>query len=122
MQKIEKSKIIELFYGEILKKYVCPYKHEKYSFERYSSISLPMAPRSSSYYYSQDTLNLMDIISSYLEEEIIDDLICEKCKSKMRFRKFTYLYTLPKYLILHLSRFIKGYYDNEKNTRDIEFD
>lgn len=30
----------------------------------------------------------------------------------MRFKKRAALYTLPKYLILHLSRFIKGYYDS----------
>lgn len=32
------------------------------------------------------------------------------------------MYSVPKYLILHLSRFIKGYYDNEKNTREVSFD
>ena len=54
MQKIEKSKIITIFYGDMLKKYVCPYNHEKYSFERYSNLSLPFSPKSSSsrYYYS----------------------------------------------------------------------
>lgn len=54
MQKIEKSKIISIFYGDMLKKYVCPYSHEKYSFERYSNLSLPFSPKTSSsrYYYS----------------------------------------------------------------------
>jgi hypothetical protein len=40
----------------------------------------------------------------------------------MRFKKRAYLYTTPKYLILHFSRFIKGYYDNEKNSREVSFD
>lgn len=32
------------------------------------------------------------------------------------------LYTLPKYLILHLSRFINGYYHSEKNDREVIYD
>jgi hypothetical protein len=54
MEKIEKSKIINLFYGETLKKYTCPSGHTKYSFERYSNLSLPFSPKSQSsrYYFS----------------------------------------------------------------------
>lgn len=40
----------------------------------------------------------------------------------MSFRKRACLYTTPKFLILHLSRFIKGYFDSEKNYREVNFD
>lgn len=29
---------------------------------------------------------------------------------------------MPKFLVLHLSRFIKGYYKSEKNSREVRFD
>lgn len=79
MEKIEKSKIISLFYGETLKKYTCPYGHTKYAFERYSNLSLPFSPKSSTsryYYYSEGPLELKDMIEEYLGEETIDDLMC----------------------------------------------
>lgn len=49
MNKIEKSKIIDLFYGEMIKTLRCPYGHEKCTIERYSNISLPLSAKTSSY-------------------------------------------------------------------------
>lgn len=49
-------------------------------------------------------------------------MICEKCRKKTEFVKSTFLYTLPKYLILHLARFKKGYYSSEKVNTIVEFD
>jgi ubiquitin carboxyl-terminal hydrolase 2/21 len=40
----------------------------------------------------------------------------------LRFRKQALLYTVPRYLILHLSRFLKGYYNSEKNNREVSFE
>ena len=49
MNKIEKSKIIDFFYGEMIKTLRCPYGHEKRTIERYSNLSLPLSAKSSSY-------------------------------------------------------------------------
>jgi hypothetical protein len=49
MNKIEKSKIIDFFYGEMIKTLRCPYGHEKHTIERYSNLSLPLLAKSSSY-------------------------------------------------------------------------
>jgi ubiquitin C-terminal hydrolase len=71
MEKLERSKIISLFYGETLKKYTCPYGHSKFSFERYSNLSLPFSPKSlsaSRCYYSEGPLALKDMLEEYLGE------------------------------------------------------
>ena len=48
--------------------------------------------------------------------------MCEQCKKNTNFDKETSLYTLPNYLILHLSRFKQGYISNEKINTNVEFD
>lgn len=48
--------------------------------------------------------------------------MCEQCKRKTDFEKKSYLYTLPNYLILHLSRFKQGYISNEKINTVVEYD
>jgi ubiquitin C-terminal hydrolase len=62
------------------------------------------------------------MINYFLGEEIIEDLNCEQCKMKRNFKKESVLYSLPNFLILHISRFIKGYYESQKNSRQIIFD
>ena len=54
--------------------------------------------------------------------ENISGLMCEKCKKNTDFTKTTFLYTLPRYLILHLARFKQGYYSNEKINTVLQFD
>jgi len=105
-----------MFYGEAFVTYTCPQNHSKHKFERYLNLSLPFTPKANNYsYYSynyESSLKIEDMIKEYLADEVIDDLECENCKSKVRFRKTSCLYSTPKYLVLHLSRFKKGYYDN----------
>jgi hypothetical protein len=79
MEKLERSKVISIFYGETLKQYICPYGHSKYSFERYSNLSLPFSPKSSTsryYFSSEGPLSLKDMLQEYLGEEEIDDVMC----------------------------------------------
>lgn len=90
-------------------------------------LSLPFTPKTSHSSYSstysvQGPLKVMDMLREYLGEETIEDLMCETCKRKMKFKKASILYSTPKYLILHLSRFMKGWYSNEKNSREVEYD
>lgn len=67
-------------------------------------------------------MSLKELIQEEMSPEPISDLICEKCKKKTDFTKSTFLYTLPKYLILHLARFKKGYYSSEKINTVVEYD
>lgn len=125
MYKIENNKISGPFHGEILKKLTCPYKHSKHSYQRFMDLSLSL-PKKQSYYspYSSSSskpLLLEDLIQNYLGKETIEDLQCEQCKGKRTFTKESVIYSAPKFLIVHLSRFAKGWYDNEKDSREVEF-
>ena len=103
-----------MFYGEVIKEYRCPYGHKKYSFERYCDLSLSFSPKTSTSrnYFHNGPLRVVDMLKEYLGEEKIDDLNCEKCNRKYEFIKYSELYTTPPFLILHLSRFVKGYFSN----------
>lgn len=57
------------------------------------------------------------MIHDFLGYETIDDLFCEQCKKKTRFEKQSIFYDTPTYLVIHLNRFVKGWYSNEKNDR-----
>ena len=127
MRKIESSPVINMFSAELIRQFECDQRHIKHKFERFQCLSLSFpTPKQtvSSYSYSSSSsqVSLEELIKQELSAEPISDLLCEKCKRKKDFTKSTFLYTLPKYLILHLARFKKGYYSNEKINTIVEFD
>ena len=66
-KRLENTKIVALFYGEVLKRFTCPLKHKKHNFERYMDLSLPFTPKSSHSQYSnsyslQGPLKVMDML------------------------------------------------------------
>jgi len=119
MKKIEKSPIVDLFSGELVRQFRCVVnqKHLKYKFERFQVVSLSF-PSPSSF---NSTITLDELIKIELRKENISDLDCEQCHRKSDFEKETFYYRLPNYLILHLARFKKGYFNNEKINTNVEF-
>lgn len=83
-------------------------------------LSLPFTPKNlsnSGLYSSRQPLRLRDMMHDFLGHETIDDLFCEQCKTKTRFEKASIFYDTPPYLVIHLNRFLKGGYSNEKIDR-----
>lgn len=68
MAKLERSKVIHMFYGEIAKHYICPHGHKKTSFERYCDLSLSFSPKTSNSrtYFLSGPLKVVDMFNEYL--------------------------------------------------------
>jgi hypothetical protein len=68
MKKIENSKIIDLFYGEIIRKFECIKGHSKHKFEKYQCLSLSFPPPKTSGFsnFHSVSVDLMDMIKKEL--------------------------------------------------------
>ena len=63
-----------------------------------------------------------ELVEKLSEPETIDDYKCRKCKKETKHIKRSYIYSLPKILLVHIKRFEIGYYSAKKLTTTIELD
>lgn len=105
----EYSKIIELFYGQLINKVFClNCQNIIYSFDPFATINLPI-------YQNDKTIE--DLLNNFFNIEKMDDYECEKCGSKNIQKKFS-LWRLPPILILTFKRFNNNL---QKNDQLIQF-
>uniref|UniRef100_A0A7S2TQU6 USP domain-containing protein n=1 Tax=Lotharella oceanica TaxID=641309 RepID=A0A7S2TQU6_9EUKA len=71
--------------------------------------------------FGSTSVNLSDCLATYVQEEVVEDVKCDKCKGKRRKSKGTKLETLPDILIIHLKRFKMGWHSGEKIKQFINF-
>lgn len=73
---------------------------------------------------SPTVYSLLDCLKRSCNSERLDEnnkWYCGKCKNHVRALKTYQMYTLPKYLILHLMRFKSKHFFSEKNSAFVEF-
>lgn len=115
MEKSDNSLVTRLFGGEIYTQLKCPSSHTNYLFERVLNLSLAFP--------DDPQLNhIQDLLTQNFEPETINDVTCQKCSTRVEMIKKSYIYNLPKVLILHLKRFKLGYFSNSKIRTGVLFD
>ena len=62
------------------------------------------------------------LVKNLSKPEIIEGFKCSKCKRETKHTKTSYIYSIPKYLILHIKRFEVGYYSAKKISTTVELD
>lgn len=123
--KSNSSFVNTLFTGIYLNELVCSNcKELKFSFEIFSNgIILPFENNNLENYQNNNfqqskDLHLEDLLDTYFHEEILEDVICDKCQQKSNFIKYHHMALLPKYLLIVLKRFDNNFI---KNTNIISF-
>jgi len=71
--------------------------------------------------FGSSTVQLSDCLATYVKEEVVDDVKCDKCKAKRQKKKGTKLETSPDILIIHLKRFKMGWSSGEKIRQFVNF-
>ena len=107
-KKREDSFIIDLFYNQIINKFKCKCKYEKYSFEKIIDIPLIISKLLMSFTLE----NLLDFY--FKDEELKWENECEKCGKKTVHKKITKISHLSQILIISFQRInqITGKKDN----------
>ena len=117
--KNDYSVIVELFYGQLCTKIICPScNHYSYNYDPICYISVPISENTNNY---EKDITLEDCIHKYTEYEILDtdnQWECEKCKKKQNAKKKDNFWKLPKILIIQIKRFDKKL---KKNNSYIKF-
>jgi ubiquitin C-terminal hydrolase len=93
------SFILDLFYGILLTKKYCNCKTHSKSFSSFNLLELPIYTSLLDY---KNSMQLEDILNTYISSNKISNEFCEHCKGQI-FSQTTF-YVLPKYLIIYFGR------------------
>ena len=92
-----KSFLLNLFYGRLKREYICENGHIcLIKFNNYNTLILPQPEKSN---------NIIDLLKLYQQSKKIDDtILCNICKSELKYSIKTTIYDIPEYLILCLEK------------------
>jgi ubiquitin C-terminal hydrolase len=93
------SFILDLFYGILLTKKYCNCKTHSKSFSSFNLLELPIYTSLLDY---KNSMQLEDILNTYISSNKISNELCEYCKGQIF--SLTTFYVLPKYLIIYFGR------------------
>lgn len=110
------SILIPLFWAQLYSVVVCKKcKGVSYSFDPYSYLSLPLPASSSA------SLDLIDCLNCFEAEDSLDganQYECEQCEEKTPANRIMSIWSLPRYLLIHLKRFKSL---SQKDNRPVSF-
>jgi ubiquitin C-terminal hydrolase len=92
-----KSFLLNLFYGRLKREYICENGHTcLVKFNNYNTLILPQPEKSN---------NIIDLLKLYQQNKKIEDkILCNICKSELKYSIKTSIYDIPKYFILCLEK------------------
>ena len=116
--KNDYSILVELFYGQLCSKIVCPdCKHLSNTYDPFCYLSVPLPC------INREEITIYDCLDKFTELETLDSdnqWQCESCKKKQNALKKDIFWKLPKILIVHLKRFNNNINLN-KNSKKVNY-
>lgn len=110
--KNEWSPFIDMFFGQSITQILCGFCNKiHHNYEVFDNIMLSIPNIS-----NNTNINLDDCFDAYFEKEILNEWICDKCKTKTPSKKSIKLYKIPDILIITIKRFN---HNLEKNHTEI---